>query len=178
MRTVQLYPISDSRTDPRGFVPTPLDLSEKYAAAHEIELDTSLRLHDLGVSAFRGTNAVSGKLGLFLQAVDTGKVSAGSVLLIESLDRLSRSQVMTALTQFTQLLGKGISIVTLADNREYTNHPINDLGNLICSIVIMSRSHEESLTKSRRISASWANKRIKATTGHVLTKKRSSLVAS
>lgn len=80
-----------------------LDLSQRYAQAHGIELDTSLQLNDFGISAFRGHNATSGRLGSFLQAVETGRVKPGSVLLVESLDRLSRSEVMDSLTLFTQL---------------------------------------------------------------------------
>ena len=113
-----------------------LELSQRYAQEHGIELDTSLQLNDFGISAFRGHNAISGRLGSFLEAVETGKVKPGSVLLVESLDRLSRSEVMTSLNLFTQLLGQGISIVTLADSREYTRESINDIGNLIYSLFI------------------------------------------
>jgi DNA invertase Pin-like site-specific DNA recombinase len=148
-----------------------LDLSQRYAQAHGIELDTSLQLNDFGISAFRGHNATSGKLGSFLQAVETGKVKPGSVLLVESLDRLSRSEIMDSLTLFTQLLAKDIAIVTLADSREYTRESINDIGNLVYSLLIMSRSHEESLMKSRRLAAAWEAKRTKAVEGHKMTHK-------
>ncbi|MCI0663267.1 MAG: recombinase family protein, partial [Acidobacteria bacterium] len=93
----------------------------------------------------------------------------GSVLLVESLDRLSRSEVIPSLNLFTQLLAKDISIVTLADSREYTKESINDIANLICSIVIMSRSHEESLMKSKRVAAAWEEKRTRAVDGHKMT---------
>jgi len=148
-----------------------LELSQRYAQEHGIELDTSLQLNDFGISAFRGHNAISGRLGSFLEAVETGKVKPGSVLLVESLDRLSRSEVMTSLNLFTQLLGQGISIVTLADSREYTRESINDIGNLIYSLLIMSRSHEESLMKSKRIAAAWEVKRMKALDGHKMTRR-------
>ena len=134
-------------------------------------LDDSLQLTDLGVSAFNSTNAATGKLGLFISAIESGAVKAGSYLLVESLDRLSRAEVMTALNQFTSILSKDISIVTLADNRVYTKGSINDIGNLVYSLMVMSRAHEESLTKSRRLSAAWENKRKKArVSGHKLTK--------
>ena len=148
-----------------------VELSQNYTEAHGLTLDDSLQLTDLGVSAFNSANAATGKLGLFISAIESGAVKAGSYLLVESLDRLSRAEVMTALNQFTSILSKDISIVTLADNRVYTKGSINDIGNLMYSLMVMSRAHEESLTKSRRLSAAWENKRKKArASGHKLTK--------
>ena len=148
-----------------------VELSQKYAETHSLTLDDSLQLTDLGVSAFNSANAATGKLGLFISAIESGAVKPGSYLLVESLDRLSRAEVMTALTQFTSILSKNISIVTLADNRVYTKDSINDIGNLMYSLMVMSRAHEESLTKSKRLSAAWENKRQKARdSGHKITK--------
>src|SRR5262245_20963850 len=42
-----------------------------------------LSYQDLGVSAFRGANVNRGELGDFLRAVELGKVTKGSVLVIE-----------------------------------------------------------------------------------------------
>ena len=148
-----------------------VELSLKYAEDHNLTLDDSLQLTDLGVSAFKGANAITGKLGSFISAIDTGQVDSGSYLLIESLDRLSRTEIITALNLFTQILSKDITIVTLTDNRVYTRESINDIGNLMYSLMVMSRAHEESLIKSKRISSAWENKRKLARDGtHKLTK--------
>lgn len=136
-----------------------IQLSEKYAEKHNLNLDNSLHLYDTGISAFRGANATIGKLASFVEAIDDGKVKSGSVLLVESLDRLSRTDVLSALRRFTEILDKGISIVTLTDEREWNSESIQDMGNLVYSIIIMSRSHEESLMKSNRLSAAWKEKR-------------------
>src|SRR5262249_43539901 len=66
------------------------ELSNRYAEEQVLNLDTFLSLCDLGVSGFTGENRRKGALALFLKAVETGKVPAGSFLLVESLDRLSR----------------------------------------------------------------------------------------
>lgn len=66
------------------------ELIDKYAKEKGLELDAEFRLVDLGVSAYRGQNLKEGKLGRFLQAIREKKVCAGSVLLVESLDRLTR----------------------------------------------------------------------------------------
>lgn len=148
-----------------------VELSQNYAEAHGLTLDDSLQLTDLGVSAFKSDNVATGKLGLFISAIDSGAVRAGSYLLVESLDRLSRAEIITALNQFTSIISKDITIVTLTDNRVYTKDSINDIGNLMYSLMVMSRAHEESLMKSKRLSAAWENKRQKARdTGHKLTK--------
>ena len=148
-----------------------VELSQNYAEAHGLTLDDSLQLTDLGVSAFKSDNFATGKLGLFISAIESGAVKAGSYLLVESLDRLSRAEVITALNQFTSIISKDITIVTLTDNRVYTKDSINDIGNLMYSLMVMSRAHEESLMKSKRLSAAWENKRQKARdNGHKLTK--------
>ncbi|HEM7873889.1 TPA: recombinase family protein [Burkholderia contaminans] len=134
------------------------ELSERYANDHGLTLDTSLHLHDLGVSAFDGSNITRGALGGFLTAVDEGRVVPGSYLLVESLDRLSRDRVMEALNLFLSIVNKGITIVTLSDGRVY-NAATDNTADLIVSITIMSRAHEESLTKSKRLKSAWSNKR-------------------
>ena len=92
-----------------------------------------------------------------------GKIEKGSVLLIESLDRLSRDNVADALSQFLSILRSGIEIVTLTDNQCYTEERINrDPGALFVSLGIMMRANEESEIKSKRISAAWKNKRAQA----------------
>jgi DNA invertase Pin-like site-specific DNA recombinase len=45
-----------------------LKAAQEYATAHSLSLDPST-YRDLGVSAFKSTNAEEGALGLFLQAV-------------------------------------------------------------------------------------------------------------
>jgi DNA invertase Pin-like site-specific DNA recombinase len=134
--------------------------SKKYAEDHELELDERFSLRDLGISAYDKSNIKKGALGHFLHLVEDGQIERGSYLLVESLDRLSRAQIMDALGVFLGILNAGITIVTLVDDvvysRETTN---NNLMNLIASIVIMSRATEESATKSKRIRAAWDNKR-------------------
>ncbi|MFZ0254082.1 MAG: recombinase family protein, partial [Gammaproteobacteria bacterium] len=148
-----------------------LELSRNYAEQHGLILDDKLKLRDIGVSAFKGDNIASGRLGAFLKAIDSGKVQRGSLLLIESLDRLTRDQMSKALSVFIEILNSGVSIVSLADGREYTTDSINDIGNLIFSIIELSRAHHESLMKSKRVAAAWENKRQRATAGHILTRR-------
>lgn len=136
-----------------------LELSKQYAEAHGLELDTKLKMTDLGVSAFRGKNQVEGALAGFFKAIESGAVHPGSVLLVESLDRLSRAELADAMTSFLQIINAGITLVTLSDNMLYSRETINaNMGSLMMSLVIMARAHEERATKSKRLAASWENK--------------------
>ncbi|HEY1711093.1 MAG TPA: recombinase family protein [Rhizomicrobium sp.] len=137
--------------------------SRAYAKRHGLELDETLTFEDKGVSAFRGKNVKGGELGAFLNAVESGKIRRGSYLLVENLDRLSRDTVRSAFIQFTGILERGVNVVTLTDGKLYTAAKMDaDFGDLLISLTIMFRAHDESALKSKRISASWKNKRDKA----------------
>lgn len=132
--------------------------SRRYAEQHGLELVEEDELQDIGVSAFKGKNLSNGALGDFVEQVSAGKVPKGSYLLVESFDRLSRQEVPAAFGLFMSLTNAGINIVTLGDGHLYEAGK-TDMLELVYSIVIMGRAHEESKTKSVRISAAWANKR-------------------
>lgn len=129
-----------------------------YAEAHDLELASDRQLRDIGLSAYRGANAVEGALAKFLAAVRKGLIAPGSFLIVESLDRISRQQLVPAMGLFTEILLGGITIVTLSDNKVYRTDG-GDLAMLMYSLMVMSRAHEESEIKSQRISAVWERKR-------------------
>ena len=141
------------------------ELARDYASRHDLDLDDRLTFHDLGVSAFRGANAAeTGRLGQFKAAVEAGLVPAGSVLLVESLDRISRQAARRALRVLEDVVDAGVSVVTLTDGREYDREALDrDPTALLMALLIFIRANEESETKSRRLKASWAGKRAKAT---------------
>ncbi len=136
-----------------------IEQSEAYAKKHNLIIDDSLRMEDHGLSAYNGVHKDRGALGEFLKVVEDGKVPKKSVLIVESLDRLSREEVLSALKQFISILEAGIKIVTLSDGMEYSSDSVKDFTQLLISITIMSRAHEESEIKSRRIKSAWENKR-------------------
>ncbi|MFJ3059037.1 recombinase family protein [Herbaspirillum sp. NPDC087042] len=137
-----------------------LDASTKYAAAHNLTLDDSLNMRDLGISAFKGSNVESGALGQFLIAIDEGRVANDSYLLVESLDRISRLPVPEALAVFQSIINRGITIVTLIDSAIYSKERMkDDWTPLLIALISMSRAHEESAVKSRRVKAAWEVKK-------------------
>lgn len=149
--------------------------AERYAAEKGWELDRTLRLLDEGVSAFRGRNVLEGQLGKFTEHVRTGEVPQGSLLLVESLDRISRQEVGEAHYFFMGLLRSGVNVVTLMDRKEYSwasANTGNGMVELVISLMILARGHEESATKAKRLKAVWENKRQRAATdGEALTSK-------
>lgn len=132
-------------------------LAQDYCLKHSLTLSDQ-SFTDLGVSAFRSANTNEDNgLGQFLKALQQGVIPRGSFLLVESLDRLSRASVMTAMRQLFNIIEYGITVVTLIDNRTYNSE--SETTDLIISLTVMERAHNESKTKSERLKAVWANKR-------------------
>ncbi|MEM5403810.1 recombinase family protein [Paraburkholderia unamae] len=128
------------------------EYAAQWAAKNGLKLDRVLSLRDEGLSAYHQKHIKNGALGTFLRAVEQGLVPAGSVLVVESLDRLSRAAVSKALTQLLNIINAGLRVVTAADNREYSEATVDsNPTELIVSITIMMRAFEESDTKAGRV---------------------------
>jgi DNA invertase Pin-like site-specific DNA recombinase len=130
-----------------------------YCARNNLVLDPTLTLTDLGVSAFKGKNATTGSLAAFLEAIKSGRVKSGSVLIVESLDRLTRQSLRKARDLFEGILDSGVNIITLAPEREYSAAMLDDLFGVIEPLLYLSRANEESQRKSERLGAAWQAKR-------------------
>ncbi len=144
------------------------ELAEKYCREHGLTLDTSLRMADEGLSAYKGEHRVKGAFGEFLRHIEAGRIAPGSVLLIEQFDRISREQAMDAFDLFRTIIKAGIRVVTLQDGKQY------DVGSLAQNpfdlfkpFLSMILAHEESEKKSERVAAAWANKRERARNGEI-----------
>lgn len=137
-----------------------LEAAARWASQRGYELDNSLRIVDEGISAFRGTNAQDGGLGRFIEACRRGLIDAGSYLLVESLDRISRMPAIDALFLFREITKAGVVIVTLSDGQEYSAERLaTDQTSLIIALMVALRAHEESKTKGRRVAEAWNEKR-------------------
>ncbi|HEX2853882.1 MAG TPA: recombinase family protein [Opitutaceae bacterium] len=133
-----------------------------------LALDTSLR--DEGVPGYMGRNAKVGALARFLKAIEAGMIAPGSILVVENLDRLSRNEPLEGLDLLKTIIKAGVEIVTLHDRRRYTRENLSrDVVFLINALLILARGYEESDTKSKRLAASWQNKRRAAAQGRVFS---------
>jgi hypothetical protein len=149
-----------------------IERAKEYARAHNLVLDEETTLEDLGVSGYLGNNLEHGALAGFVEAVKAGKVAKGTVLIIESLDRLSRDKVLKANSLFSTLLTNGIEIATLLDKQYYTEESVNkNVGQLMISIGVMQRAYEESATKADRIGNIWKKKKAGASKTDIATTK-------
>ena len=128
--------------------------AQRYAAENGITLDASLTLRDEGLSAYHQRHIRQGALGAFLLAIEQGKVEPGSVLIVEGLDRLSRAEPLTAQALLTQIIDAGVTVVTASDGKHYSRQSLRaNPMDLVYSILVMIRAHEESDTKSKRVKA-------------------------
>lgn len=133
-------------------------LTEEYCERNGFELVEELR--DIGVSGFSGKHREKGQLGLFFDALRNEKIDPSAILVVENLDRLSRQDPLTAMSQFTEILNYGIEIHTLFDQQVYTKETVGtNMGLLFLSIGQMIRAYDESRTKSQRLAAVWEKKR-------------------
>ena len=137
-----------------------VEAAEAYAGAHGLVLDD--RLTDAGLSAWSGAHRTRGSLGRFMEAIGRGHVDPGSVLIVESLDRLSREPPLEALDQFRAILRAGVEIVTLSDGQRYEKGKLDHLDALLVALVRMSSAHNESQQKSERVREAWMEKKKRA----------------
>ena len=76
-------------------------------------------MKDEGLSAYHQRHVKQGAQGVFLRAIEGGRIASGSVLVIEGLDRLSRAEPIQAQAQLAQIINAGLTVVTASDSREY-----------------------------------------------------------
>jgi DNA invertase Pin-like site-specific DNA recombinase len=132
--------------------------SERYAAEHGLILDTSLR--DSGVSAFTGDNRRKGKLGSFLARIEAGDIAAGSFLIVENIDRLSRENPWDATGMFRSIIGAGVTVVSLIDDMQYDLAGLRSRPEMMTTLqAALTKGHRESRDKADRLQEVWAEKR-------------------
>nr|WP_186352383.1 recombinase family protein [Pseudomonas proteolytica] len=145
-------------SDPRQAIGSSADRQLAYAASWAAQrgmaLDATLTLKDEGLSAYHQRHVKQGALGVFLRAIEDGRIASGSVLVVEGLDRLSRAEPIQAQAQLAQIINAGITVVTASDGREYNRAGLKAQPmDLVYSLLVMIRAHEESDTKSKRVKA-------------------------
>lgn len=145
---------SDPRQSQGNSADRQLQYAQSWALEKGLVLDDLLSLRDEGLSAYHQHHVKQGALGVFLQAVEGGRIIDGSVLVVEGLDRLSRAEPIQAQAQLAQIINAGITVVTASDGREYNRAGLKAQPmDLVYSLLVMIRAHEESDTKSKRVKA-------------------------
>ena len=92
------------------------------------------KLVDSGISGFSGKNFSETKaLGRFIELVKAGCIEKGSVLLVENLDRFSRSEITDCIEKFIQIIRNGVSIAVVQMNLIIDQHQANN--QMVCQYV-------------------------------------------
>ncbi|MHA7114882.1 recombinase family protein [Pseudomonas promysalinigenes] len=133
--------------------------AESYCLKNDLELvkNEDYLFFDRGRSAFKGKHlGDSGQLARFLKYVEDGTVEPGSILIIESLDRLSREHIRDALPRFLDILKLDIQIYSASEDKLYTKD--FDAFDIMAGVFQMSRAHSESSLKGERVSKAWKQK--------------------
>jgi DNA invertase Pin-like site-specific DNA recombinase/gas vesicle protein len=136
-------------------------MSAEMAKRHGWKLDETLRI-DKGRSAWTGENATLGYLAAFLKLCEgtNRKVKPGSILIVESLDRLSREKAPEALALFSRIINAGIKIAVASKDKIYSKEAINSNQFLLFEVLMdFILANEESEKKSFRGKECWKEKR-------------------
>lgn len=121
------------------------EIAEKYG----LTVNEDLILTDKGLSAFHAEHKTKGAFGVFLSLVKSNHIKPGSFLIIESLDRMSREQVIQAQSTLNELVMAGITVITARGDKVFNRKTFSadPVGTMLYAIIEMQRSHEESLRK-------------------------------
>jgi DNA invertase Pin-like site-specific DNA recombinase len=105
---------------------------------------------DRGVSAKAGKNLEEGALGELVRVA-----KPGDVLLIEDNDRFSRQSPITALSNLSAVVNKGISVVFLRTGVEVNQANFNDMGVIVPNFFGALLANQENEKRAFRIRQSW-----------------------
>ncbi|MEO8615217.1 MAG: recombinase family protein [Luteolibacter sp.] len=136
------------------------ELTDNYCEQKDLELIE--QYHDLGKSGYRGAHRKRGQFGDFLNAVKSGAIPPGTILLVESFDRLSREQVNLALEQFLALINTyqlEIHVIQVGRVPAIYKAGSVDTHTLLMAIIEMGRAFGESERKGTLITAAWQDQR-------------------
>lgn len=100
---------------------------------------------DAGVSSFKGKNAKDGELSKLLSDIDNGVISASDIIVMRSLDRLSRQKLTASEVLYNRIISTGVCIHTTMDNHLYK---ADDPMSSILATLALKTANEESAKKS------------------------------
>ena len=149
-----------------------LAMAQRWCAENGYTLDEDFELTDPGRSAFKGDHLREGVLGQLLGLFQSHRIPAGSVLLIEAVDRLSRQEPLDALQDvFLALAKAGAVIVDLEDGQRYSRDTLNaDPLALVKLALRIQAAHDYSRRLSRRVGEHWCQARVRYRAGDPLAR--------
>tara|TARA_R110002012_G_C11640703_1_gene610628 strand:- start:617 stop:2428 length:1812 start_codon:yes stop_codon:yes gene_type:complete len=119
-------------------------------------------LIDAGISAYTGKNVKEGSLGRLVQAIESGAIEKGSIILVEHFSRLSRMDIDNTEELVRRIWKHGISIVTARGNNYYPPEAVNDSRSRIGLILEIEAAHADSKWRSEKVKSSWERREVDA----------------
>ena len=135
--------------------------TRKWCESQGYQLNESDELVDEGVSGYSGVNYGTGKLSVLTQQLESGEIAPGSMLIVESFERISREGVKDTAALLFSLISKGLILVTVIDGRISDMNSLSDLTPFMMSVATAHLEYEKSLMRSLRIRAGLEAKRAK-----------------
>ncbi|ENM7916869.1 recombinase family protein [Vibrio parahaemolyticus] len=134
-----------------------LETQQQRSVLENLSQKYNLPIHDenfvdQGLSAYHGKHK-DGAFGVVLSQIESGEIASGSILVVFSLDRISRETTNLAMAQLLSIINRGVRVYTHIDDKMYDTSNDNFSTDLMFSMFTMERANEESRTKSRRIIA-------------------------
>jgi len=131
-------------------------IAQRVANEKGWTLRTDLNAQDLGVSAFKGNNIKT--LEGMIKAAKDGKIPAGSVMILEAVDRLTRTELDAAYDLFRDILKSGVEIYVDRGSRHFTKDSLKNPMDLLIAIMELHAANEYSSKLSQRVSAAYKSK--------------------
>lgn len=130
-------------------------------------------LADKGRSAWKGDHLRVGELGKFKQRVDMGEIEAGTYLVIENLDRLSRQDVKFARRWIEDITDRGIIVAVCSPEIILDSEALSgdNIVSVLQYLLEAKRSTGESSRKSEMMLATVERFKTKARSGTVYSKR-------
>lgn len=122
-------------------------ISETYAAAHGLTIDTTFRPMDLGKSAFKGKNP-DGPVSQWLQAVNQGIIAPGAVFFVESLDGQQDQKTFNCLLE---IINCGHTVVTFPDQIAHDSKSIAANPAILVTTFAMMVAQQQATETRRQI---------------------------
>jgi hypothetical protein len=110
---------------------------------------------DDGFSAYKGEHVKRGSFGHFLAEIKAGNITAGSILIAENIDRISRQGPKDARVIIQQMTDHGVELHICNISTKLTYRWENDLRRSIIVDCELDRALRESEYKSTRIGGAW-----------------------
>lgn len=128
------------------------------------------KYEDLGVSGSSGQHVEAGAMGKLLTAIEDGHFPAGTVVLVEAMDRFSRLEPMDTLNHLRSIVKAGIDLVTLDDGQRYDAKSLK--GNSLLYLAMKAQAaHEFAVRLSDFTVGSYVDRAKEAKAGHSIKRR-------